>query len=213
MNVHIVNVGMNPLSEQISPAFHPTKISAEPGDVVQFHFLAGAHTVTQSNFDNPCIPVGNVNASAQGIYSGAMDTAASKADGMAPIFSVMIKDTRPMWLYCTTGQHCKGGMAMVINENPTANASRTLDNYVAAAANFAGVSPQPGAGLGDQPSSENPGGPSSPSSPSGLTTSALPGPSDGADSPSEGDVAAAGSGLSFSLSFVAAAAGLALLLA
>ena len=107
---------MNPATNTTKLAYFPEKITAAPGTMVQFQFLAGKHTVTQSTFDNPCVPIGNVNASAAGVFSGAMDVAAAKAQGVLPTYTVMINDTKPVWLYCTTGNHCASGMSMVINE-------------------------------------------------------------------------------------------------
>jgi hypothetical protein len=84
--------------------------------MVQFQFLAGKHTITQSNFDDACVPIGNVDPSVTGIYSGPMDAAAARAQGVVPSYTVMVNDTKPIWLYCTTGPHCANGMSMVINE-------------------------------------------------------------------------------------------------
>ena len=116
VNVQVVYVGVNPSTNETKLSYFPEKVTAEPGSMVQFQFLAGKHTITQSNFDNPCVPLGNVNSSAQGIFSGAMDVAASQALGVVPTYTVMINDTKPLWLYCTTGPHCASGMSMVINE-------------------------------------------------------------------------------------------------
>ena len=52
----------------------------------------------------------------KGVYSGAMDVAAAKAQGITPTYTIMINDTKPIWLYCTTGPHCASGMSMVIND-------------------------------------------------------------------------------------------------
>lgn len=36
--------------------FHPNNLTANPGDVVVFQFVAVGHTVVQSNFQEPCVP-------------------------------------------------------------------------------------------------------------------------------------------------------------
>lgn len=95
--------------------------------MVQFQFYAGNHTVTQSNFDNPCVPISTINASAVGVYSSFMPVSA--AARTLPVFTVMINDTKPVWIYCSQGPHCQKGMSMVINENTAANASRSLEAY------------------------------------------------------------------------------------
>ncbi|KZL83544.1 extracellular serine-rich protein [Colletotrichum incanum] len=113
--------------------FFPDKINAPVGSMVQFQFRGGNHSVVQSTFDNPCIPISNVNTSAKGVYSGYQPVAASAAMGQIPVFTVMVSSTAPMWLYCSQAKHCQNGMVMVINENSKANATRTLENYAKAA--------------------------------------------------------------------------------
>ncbi|RSL72682.1 hypothetical protein CEP54_000621 [Fusarium duplospermum] len=129
LDVQVVSVGRNSATNATGLKFWPEKITAEPGTMVQFQFWAGNHTVTQSTFDDPCIPIGNVNSSIEGIYSGYMPVEASMAMGMIPTYTIEIKDEKPLWLYCGKAKHCQGGMSMVINENTAANSSRSLDNY------------------------------------------------------------------------------------
>lgn len=134
VDVHVVNVGWNPVNNVTGLRYWPEKITAAPGDMVQFQFWAGAHTVTQSNFDNVCTPINEVNSSIAGVDSGAMPVAASADKFEIPTYTVMVNSTAPLWFYCKTGNHCEQGMAMVINENTSANSSRSLVNYKAAAA-------------------------------------------------------------------------------
>lgn len=84
--------------------------------MVQFQFLAGNHTATQSDFDHPCMPINMVNPSVQGIFSSFQPVAASASKNEVPVFTVMVNDTKPMWFFCSQGPHCEKGMAMVINE-------------------------------------------------------------------------------------------------
>jgi len=127
--MHVVSVGAK------GNTFSPDKITAAVGDMVQFQFQNGNHSVVQSSFDAPCKPINaaatNSSAATTGFYSGYEPIGAS--DAMIPAFSVNITDTKPIWAYCSQSTHCQGGMSMVINENPTLNASRTLDAYKAAA--------------------------------------------------------------------------------
>ncbi|KAG5983031.1 hypothetical protein E4U55_000927 [Claviceps digitariae] len=140
IDVHVVAVGKNPQSNQTALKFFPDKIRAQPGSMVQFQFRAGNHTVTQSSFDKPCVPISSVNASAKGIFSSFQPVSASRDMGLLPVFTVLINNTRPIWLYCSQGPHCQMGMAMVINENTAANATRSLENYLQLARSV----PQPG---------------------------------------------------------------------
>ncbi|KAH6680249.1 Cupredoxin [Halenospora varia] len=132
--VHVVKVG----SANGSLVFAPNEVKAVVGDMVQFQFAPNNHTVTQSTFDAPCQPIA-MNSNVTGIYSGFMPVSA--ASTTTPTYTIMVNNTTPMWLYCSQGKHCQNGMVMVINVNPTANASRTLANYAslakAATANLA----------------------------------------------------------------------------
>ncbi|GLB43082.1 putative extracellular serine-rich protein [Lyophyllum shimeji] len=38
-------------------AFDPQFVTAQPGDMVNFMFHPKNHTVTQSSFDQPCVPL------------------------------------------------------------------------------------------------------------------------------------------------------------
>ena len=42
--------------------------------------------------------------------------AASQAMGMVATYTIMVNDSRPIWLYCAQAKHCQNGMTMVINE-------------------------------------------------------------------------------------------------
>ena len=44
---------------------------------------------------------------------------------MVPSYTVVVNDTKPMWLFCSQGKHCQQGMAMVVN--PPRN--RTIQDY------------------------------------------------------------------------------------
>jgi hypothetical protein len=71
-----------------------------------------------------------------GIKSGFMPVTPG---GNIPVFSVLVNDTNPIWIYCGQVGHCQKGMAMVINEK--AGSNKTLEAYKAAAA----LLPIPGA--------------------------------------------------------------------
>lgn len=110
VKVHVVKVSA---SGENKLTFSPWKIQAPVGDMIQFQFGVGAHTVTQSSFDNPCVPLGSPN-NLTGVHSGSMPVKAG--DEMVPTYTVAVKDDKPMWLYCATGKHCQNGMVMVVNE-------------------------------------------------------------------------------------------------
>ncbi|KAI4627319.1 uncharacterized protein J4E87_003882 [Alternaria ethzedia] len=103
--------------------FEPENVVAEPGDLMEFHFLPKAHTFVQSSFDKPCEPLGGDNS----IFSGFnFNTTAGEAPN---VFTFTVQDTNPIWYYCsqTNGNHCQKGMSGVINQN--FNSDKTLAKY------------------------------------------------------------------------------------
>ncbi|KAI4595860.1 hypothetical protein KJ359_006499 [Pestalotiopsis sp. 9143b] len=100
--------------------FVPNVVTAAVGDVVQFQFSNGNHTVTQSAQDVGCQPLQASVATA--IHSGHIPF----ADGQTTVgtFSMPVTSTDPMFLYCATGPHCQEGQVVVINP---ANAQQVVD--------------------------------------------------------------------------------------
>ncbi|KAL5593961.1 hypothetical protein BROUX41_001013 [Berkeleyomyces rouxiae] len=156
-----VRVGMDATGKTVLK-FSPDTITAPVGSVVQFQFMGGNHTVTQSSFDGPCVPISESSSTA-GFHSGFVPAAASVAKGEIPVYSITVKDTKPLWVYCAQGKHCQSGMSMVINENTATNSSRSLTAYREAASSVpaakvptedqttggtAGLAPAPSSGLG-----------------------------------------------------------------
>jgi plastocyanin len=93
--------------------YSPEAIGAQVGDQVVFHFLAKNHTVTQSSFANPC------GLKDGGLNSGFQPVPANTTDNF-PTFTVEVKDTEPIWIYCAQGartatSHCGAGMVFAIN--------------------------------------------------------------------------------------------------
>ncbi|KAI0705949.1 Cupredoxin [Cytidiella melzeri] len=97
--------------------FTPSSITAAPGDLINFVFVAGNHSVTQSSFGTPCenISTGGLDSGFQFIQPGAT---------MAMQFTIMVNDTNPLWFYCRQTNpkvHCQNGMVFAVN--PTAEKS------------------------------------------------------------------------------------------
>ncbi|KAJ9667148.1 hypothetical protein H2201_002668 [Coniosporium apollinis] len=110
--------------------FSPDNIKAKIGDVVQFQFRPMSHSVVQSTFDQPCMPIRNVMPNAtDAFFSGFMPTNYTGPNGGSEqlIFDVYIADTKPKWFYCSRGRHCQGGMVGVINAPTTGD--RTLEKH------------------------------------------------------------------------------------
>ncbi|UKZ87793.1 uncharacterized protein TrAFT101_003568 [Trichoderma asperellum] len=187
VDVQVVSVGQNPMAGMTGqPAikYYPDNIKAAPGSMVQFQFWAGNHTVTQSDFDHPCTPISQVNSSVPGIWSSFMPVAAGASKKEIPVFTIQINDTKPIWIFCSQGKHCSSGMSMVINENTSANSTRSLANYRTAASTAQGGSSGSGSGSGSAPgygsgSGSSSGSSPSPSSPAGSDGSSGSTPTDG----------------------------------
>ncbi|KAK5076394.1 hypothetical protein LTS08_007026 [Lithohypha guttulata] len=121
--------------------FFPEKIKADVGSVVQFQFYPRNHTITESSFAAPCIPIAaNLTTPERpGQRSGFVPVTADAQ--FRPIYNLIVNDTRPMWIFCGQQPHCIRGMAMVINQNET-DPAKTLEKYKEAAAL---LPPPPGA--------------------------------------------------------------------
>ncbi|CAM1504611.1 Fc.00g022020.m01.CDS01 [Cosmosporella sp. VM-42] len=116
--VHIVKVGDGGLT------FEPAEVTAEVGDKVEFHFYPMAHSVAQASFDAPCQPLNTT-----GFFSGPVAVKSGMSD---EVFTVEVKDTKPLWFYCATAKHCQGGMVGVVNA--PSDGKKTLEQFAAAAA-------------------------------------------------------------------------------
>ncbi|WVQ76813.1 hypothetical protein IAR50_006487 [Cryptococcus sp. DSM 104548] len=110
---HTVLVGQNS-----TKTFTPSELTAAVGDIVNFQFVGGNHTVTQSTFASPCTN--------SGFKSGFVPGNATNPSS----FSISINDTTPLWMYCGQTGHCAAGMVMAINANTT---GKTFAAFQAAA--------------------------------------------------------------------------------
>jgi plastocyanin len=100
--------------------FSPNYIKASIGDVVYFRFLELNHTLTQSSFEQPCIPSGGFDSS----FSQFNPTNATNIT-----ISVVVRSAAPMWFFCHQQlpvSHCARGMVFALN--PGERMSQFLDN-------------------------------------------------------------------------------------
>lgn len=126
VKMHIVKVS----NKNGSLTYNPSNTIAAVGDMVQFQFYPVNHTVTQSTFANPCVPIHNVMSNTTGFFSGFMPVSASAST--MPLFTMMVNSTTPIWFYCSQGEHCQKGMVGAINA-PTTGA-KTVAAFAALAA-------------------------------------------------------------------------------
>ncbi|KAJ5771553.1 Cupredoxin [Penicillium odoratum] len=87
--------------------FSPDTLTASAGDKIEFHFYPGNHSVTQAAFAKPCQPLNNTS-----IFSGFVPATSGESK---TVFTVVVNDTNPIWLYCAQIGHCQAGMVAVIN--------------------------------------------------------------------------------------------------
>jgi len=119
---HTVMVGWND-----THTFMPNSLNATQGDMVQFQFLTGNHTVTQSSFTAPCTELA---AATTPFDSGFMPANATANNGMVPSVTFQVTNTSaPLWFFCKQTGHCEQGMVFAIN----ANANKTFNAFQAAA--------------------------------------------------------------------------------
>ncbi|KAG7444601.1 Cupredoxin [Guyanagaster necrorhizus] len=107
---HKIIVGVNG-----TLAYSPPNITAAVGDTVTFKFQPKNHTVTQSNFANPCVPL-ETSTGTVGFFSGFRPVSANAT--YIPTFQITVNDTNPIWAYCSQTvpvSHCASGMVFAIN--------------------------------------------------------------------------------------------------
>ncbi|KAF9654243.1 hypothetical protein BDM02DRAFT_3068202, partial [Thelephora ganbajun] len=96
--------------------FTPSRVSAAPRDTIKFIFHAKNHTVTQSSFGAPCLPLTNKTTGERiGFNSGFFPVATDATQ--FPTWSLTINDTAPIWAYCGQTKHCGAGMVFAVNSD------------------------------------------------------------------------------------------------
>ncbi|KAG7444607.1 uncharacterized protein BT62DRAFT_216235 [Guyanagaster necrorhizus] len=88
-------------------AYDPPYVRASVGDTINFNFYPKNHTVTQSSFNAPCVPL------TDGVDSDFMPVNASQVH--LPTFQLSVEDTSPIWISCRQTGHCGKGMVFAVN--------------------------------------------------------------------------------------------------
>ncbi|KAF2877991.1 hypothetical protein BDV95DRAFT_8042 [Massariosphaeria phaeospora] len=128
----VVSGGFNASANINTLKYEPSFIKrAVAGDVILFDFRKANHTVTESNFDNPC----------KKKDANAFDTMFNNVNAKdTPLFSTAeftVPDDKPHYFYCRQNNglpngHCSNGMVFAINIEESrfdafkANAEKTL---------------------------------------------------------------------------------------
>ncbi|KAK0506083.1 Cupredoxin [Armillaria luteobubalina] len=95
--------------------FNPSRVSAQPRDIIMFEFESKNHTVTQSSFADPCR---RLNANGTIGFDSGFHLVTDNAT--LPTFNITVNDTAPIWAYCRQtipASHCGAGMVFAINSN------------------------------------------------------------------------------------------------
>jgi plastocyanin len=112
--------------------FNPQVITAAVGDLINFEFHGGNHTVTQSAFATPCTQQFNTVTNQNGFTSPFMPYDA--ASGQIGVFTLEVTQTaNPIWFFCARKPHCKGGMYGAIN--PPTTGAKTFAAFAASVPN------------------------------------------------------------------------------
>lgn len=150
---HVIQVG----GPNGSLTFSPDNIKANVGDLVQFQFHPKNHSVVQSTFDQPCVPMQNVMPNAtNAFFSGFMPTNASAAAASGILtYTIRVMDSKPVWFYCSQAKHCQSGMVGAINA--AASGNKTVAAFKALAAQ-ASANLSPGQGSSGAGSASPTGG-------------------------------------------------------
>lgn len=120
--------------------FNPQVITAAVGDLINFEFHGGNHTVTQSSFAAPCTQQFNTVTQQNGFTSPFMPFDATT--GQIGVFTLEVTQTaNPIWFFCARKPHCKGGMYGAIN--PPTTGAKTFAAFAASVPN----SDEPGFGV------------------------------------------------------------------
>ncbi|KAK3398865.1 hypothetical protein B0T20DRAFT_353944 [Sordaria brevicollis] len=94
--------------------FGPELITANKGDILEFHFLPSNHSVVKGSFGHPCQPA---TEDVEGRFFSGFLPAKEKEENPS-IFKVTITSTSPFPFYCSYPSHCANGMVGIVNGSP-----------------------------------------------------------------------------------------------
>jgi len=108
--------------------YTPNDFTADIGDEIVFSYYPKNHTVTQSSFAKPCVPL------AGGFFSGFIPTASGVAE---KTFTIKVTTKDPIWFYCSQPvlTHCTAGMVGGVNINQSSKNTLAAFKLLAAATN------------------------------------------------------------------------------
>ena len=100
--------------------------NAQPGDTVFFTFKQKNHTVTQSTFASPCQRTVGGFDSGLSVFlcdvkrpltdkASSVPVSADNTGGPFPGAQFLVRDAKPVWVYCRQANHCQQGMVFAVN--------------------------------------------------------------------------------------------------
>ncbi|KAG9563243.1 hypothetical protein KCU71_g4307, partial [Aureobasidium melanogenum] len=130
-----------------SNQYSPNNLTANPGDVVVFQFIAQGHTVVQSNFQEPCVPRDAYHRGRSTFFSGWYNGSDVESSN-PPTWNLTINDTSPIFFYCSRLGSCLDEhMIGAINQNATYSFQAQLDSI-----NSSDIMLQPGEAVPEETS-------------------------------------------------------------
>ncbi|KAG5990140.1 hypothetical protein E4U52_004897 [Claviceps spartinae] len=100
-------------------AFNPNSVTAKAGDVLEFHFQSGNHSVVAGDYHFACspLPIG------YGFFSGYVNVDPGQ---IGKVFRVSLANDEPLVFYSSQVGDCSRGMVGIVNPNEQQN----LENYM-----------------------------------------------------------------------------------
>ena len=86
--------------------FDPSDIQELPGTTIQFKFHHTNHSVVESSFDKPCVPLEG------GFSSGFIP---DRNDSFHAVFNIQVPENKTMFFYDAQGWNCQNYMVGAIN--------------------------------------------------------------------------------------------------
>jgi len=109
--------------------YEPQYVNAQMNDTIEFVFDPKNHTLTQSTYEQPCLPVPG------GTDSGYKP---NNGTGPEPTFIVTVTDNSSTWFHCAQknpSSHCAKGMTFAINPDTDGHSFAEFQNNAIASGN------------------------------------------------------------------------------
>ncbi|KAG6030691.1 hypothetical protein E4U19_000324 [Claviceps sp. Clav32 group G5] len=99
--------------------FNPNSVTAKAGDVLEFHFQSGNHSVVAGDYHFACspLPIG------YGFFSGYVNVDPGQ---IGKVFRVSLANEEPLVFYSSQAGDCSRGMVGIVNPNE----QQSLENYM-----------------------------------------------------------------------------------